>query len=294
MASPADPQGASAAAADPQGASAGASAAAAADSQSSSSWAPLDPDDADLDAFMVGGFSRPSREEEEWEHKKPWEQDLHSLGVLKVLDYEHIEFLEWRYLERLQDFATRKWPIIQGGPPAETLEVLKDIWMHLELDADCWMEALMLLHQGPVGRAELSKVLFKVLTEYAITSEYRNLSCNVSSLLGTSRRYLDRPPDGHKDLKFWSLQRASVSRYPEFLPSSVPHNAVVVTDDGGVPRAPPGCWQAPPPPPAPTGPPPPPPPQGTSPGPSPAAPGGAGESLEALIRTPRFMGQSGR
>lgn len=172
-----------------------------------------------------------------------------SLGILRRIGHEGFEYLEWQYKKQLQDLATRLWPLVQGGTGEEALELWKDIWCLLELDADSWMDLMLLTHQGPVGRSEANKILWDLLTRYAVTSEFKNLSRKASSLMSASRRAIDRPPDNHRDLDMWTWRKALDARYPEFLASTVPADPRVVTEEGGVPRPPPGCWQPPPPPP---------------------------------------------
>lgn len=181
-------------------------------------------------------------------HKLPWDLPDMSLGVLKKNNHPHFEALEWLFRKRLHSLATTFWPKVQGGTSEEALELWKDIWRVLELDADSWMELMILVHQGPVGRAEGNKVLFEVLTRWACTRDYKNLSRKVSSMLGASRRAIDRPPDNHRDLEGWSWRKALVSRYPEFLAEAVPSDPRICTGPGGAPRAPPGCFGPPPPP----------------------------------------------
>lgn len=182
-------------------------------------------------------------------HVLPWNLPDMSLGVLKKANHPDFEALEWLFRKRLWDLATTYWPKVQGGTDEEALEVWKDIWKVLELDADSWMEMMLLVHQGPVGRSEANMILWEVLTKWACSREYKNLSRKVSSLIGASRKAIDRPPDNHRDIEGWSWRKALISRYPEYLAGAVPADPRVITGPGGVPRAPPGCFVPPPPPP---------------------------------------------
>ena len=186
-------------------------------------------------------------------HVLPWNLPDMSLGVLKKAKHPDFEALEWLFRKRLWDLSTNFWPKVQGGTDDEALEMWKDIWKVLELDADSWMDIMLLVHQGPVGRSEANQILWEVLTKWACSREYKNLSRKVSSMIGASRRAIDRPPDNHRDLEGWSWRKALISRYPEYLAEAVPADPRVIMGPGGVPRAPPGCFMPPPPPPEPQG-----------------------------------------
>ena len=139
------------------------------------------------------------------------------------------------------------WPFLQGGTSEEARNCIKDLWILLELDADCWLQFLLLVHQGEAGRAEASAILWEVLTRpaeehkqkqgcfgffsnkkrLACSRDFKNLSRKVYSMVGAARRAIDRPPDTHQDLKGWSYRKALHTRYPEFLASAVPLNWVL-------------------------------------------------------------------
>lgn len=125
---------------------------------------------------------------------------------------------------------------------------MRDLWLLMELDADCWLQFLLLVHQGEAGRAEASSILWEVLTRpakehkqgtycflffikkttrLACSRDFKNLSRKIYSMVGASRRAIDRPPDNHQDLRGWSYRKALETRYPEFLASAVPHNWVL-------------------------------------------------------------------
>jgi hypothetical protein len=183
-----------------------------------------------------------------WDHRLPWENEPMSLGVLR--DHPCFEALEWHFRVQLQELTTVLWPVIQGGRDQEALELWEDIWTLLELDADSWMDLMILVHQGPVGRSEANMILWKVLTELATTREYRNLSRKVSSLIGASRRVIDRPPGGHAGLSGWSYKKALHPRFPEFLSWRVPDDPQLTMEPSGAPLRPPFCFGPPPAPPA--------------------------------------------
>lgn len=183
-----------------------------------------------------------------FEKKKPWEVEDMSLGVLKNLKHPSFEALEWHFRVQLHELSTTLWGIIQGGRDEEALGVWKDVWILLELDAASWMDMMILAHQGPPGRSEANKILWEVLTKLACQRDFKNLSRKISSLVGASRRLIDRPPDGHRDLEGWTSKKALFPRYPEFSHTRVPREPRVVTGPRGVPLAPPQCFGAPPPP----------------------------------------------
>ena len=116
----------------------------------------------------------------------------------------------------IRNILTTLWPIVQAGTDSEALNVWQDIWDLLELDADSWMDLMLLAHQGPVGRNEANKLLWTLLTIYGTNGEHRNLSRKVSSLINGIRKTIDRPPSSHPDVKVppglrgssrWHIQR---------------------------------------------------------------------------------------
>lgn len=173
---------------------------------------------------------------------------LMSLGHIKNLGDSRFEYLEWTFRKQLRDLSTVYWPMMQGGDDEEALSLWKDLWVLLELDADSWLELMLLVSQGPPGRSEANQILFELMTRWASMGEYKNLSRKVSTMIKAARRAIDRPPDDHSDLRFWTVQRAMVARYPEFLPEKVPTNGLIQTAESGAPLRPPQCWVPPPPP----------------------------------------------
>ena len=51
---------------------------------------------------------------------------------------------------------------------------MQDLWILLELDGDSWLQFLLLVHQGEVGRCEASKILWEILTKPAKETTKRN------------------------------------------------------------------------------------------------------------------------
>ena len=111
-------------------------------------------------------------------------------------------------------------------------------------------------HQGICGRSEANEIIWDLLTDSALSKQYRDLSNQCSYKVGQARRYLDRPPA--TDLSWsqpdpWRWSRYEGPRNMNCSPTAVPINYKLVTGPGGTPLVPPALWQSVP---LPAGPPP--------------------------------------
>ena len=88
-----------------------------------------------------------------------------------------------------------------------------EILQVLEIDKKAQLDLLILAQSGPVGRAHANKTLWDLMSNWALNPTYQDLSNKVTNDVGWSRRNMDRPPRGHKDLQWWTW-----TRYREPLP----------------------------------------------------------------------------
>ena len=61
---------------------------------------------------------------------------------------------------------------------------------------------MLLAQSGLVGRTYANKILWSLLSNWALDPTYEDLSHKVSSEVGWARRNFDRPPRGNRDLKW--------------------------------------------------------------------------------------------
>ena len=166
-----------------------------------------------------------------------------SLGMLKEIGHPSYPYLEWKFRCEILEYTTNLWPVIQGCSDIEALELWKDIASLLELDDMTWRHLMVLVHQGCAGRAAANKILWDLLTIYAL-GEHVELNHKTMQLIGQFRRILDRPPEWHDDKRHWTYERAiePTENLKNFAAEMVPDGARVTTGRCGIPLAPPHCW----------------------------------------------------
>ena len=123
---------------------------------------------------------------------------------------------------------------------------LNQIWQVLEIDSKGVADWYLLAQQSENGRTQANKILWELLSWYALEPDYRNLSALLSHLVGTSRRNHDRPPRKHDDFdtwywaKYWEPREGTAQYGPRRAP--VPWTTAVEVGPRGEPLAPPECW----------------------------------------------------
>ena len=104
---------------------------------------------------------------------------------------------------------------------------------------------MLLAQSGEVGRAWANRLMFKMLSEWALDDTYKDLSNKVSSEVMWSRMEFDRPPGGHQHLIWWRWHRLETlgPKVKHWGPRSGPQGRFDVhTGPGGTPLPPPQCW----------------------------------------------------
>ena len=176
-------------------------------------------------------------------NEAPRQVKLRTIGILKKYEHPDFTFYEYRYLVWVRDVLTIEWPFIQGGCDNKALDCWMTIFWVLELDRKAQLDLMLLAHQGEVGRCEANEVLWQLLSIWALKPNYEDLSNKCTSMVYEARRHIDRPPKNHFDSWGWSWARYCVPRHPQWSPTAVPRDVRVKTGPGGVPLAPPTCWQ---------------------------------------------------
>ena len=168
-----------------------------------------------------------------------------TLGILKQRNDPFFEYFEYGFMSWLYTVLTRQWGLVQSGFDHRANSVWHDIMLHLELDRKACVDLMLLAQLGIAGRAAANEVLWEMLTMWALTPEYLDLSHKVTPLVYRHRSWIERPPFDHRDLGTWKWERCAVPRNPHFDPRAVPPPPYVhVTGPSGEILAPPQCFEA--------------------------------------------------
>ena len=176
---------------------------------------------------------------------KPPEKTLTTLGWLKYLDDTSFEHFEWHYLKFLKECLTTKWHTIQFGVGDEALNLWYLIFKVLELDPKAQLDVMLLAQSGHIGRGHANKVMWHLMSIWALDDTYEDLSHKVSNAVGWARREFDRPPAGHKDLEWWSWKAYDepLKKMVPWCPKNTPKGGWdLKTGPDGEPFPPPWCW----------------------------------------------------
>ena len=133
------------------------------------------------------------------------------------------------------------------GVDKKAMQLWWEVFQVLELDKKSQLDLLMLAQGGPVGRSYANKILWDIMSNWALQRTYRDLSNKVTNEVNWARRNMDRPPRGYKDLEWWrwSCLKDPMPRQRIWSPLSVPPPRwTLVMGAGGEPLPPPDCWQA--------------------------------------------------
>ena len=179
------------------------------------------------------------------------DQPRRLLGVLKYSRDPHFRFFELLFLKRIHQLLTRHWHLMQAECDERATALWHEALWLLEIDTKGQTDLFLLAQCGAAGRAEANEILWNLLTNEALDSEYLDLSHLLSNRVREARRYFERPPRDHVDRGTWDWGRYWRVRNPAFSPEEVKrqhpgaplrHERLHVTSTGGVPLAPPRCW----------------------------------------------------
>ncbi len=177
--------------------------------------------------------------------------DLTTLGMLRAIGHPYFEYYEMRHLQFVNACLTRDWPSLQAGTSPEALVQWHFVFEWLELDRKAVMDMLLLCHSGLVGRSEANRVLWELLSIWALKEEYVDISRKTSTLVWEARRHFERPPQADRDCNWWEPRHYVAPRLPQWSPLAVRWDPVTLEylptypDINGDPQPPPGCWAPP-------------------------------------------------
>ena len=159
-------------------------------------------------------------------------------------------FLRWAATEGL-------YRVMSGcDPQAEDLWL--EIMMVIELDRKSAMDLLLLAQSGVIGRASANKIMWTLMTDWALDRAHPNLSRRVTMAVRSARERFDQLRSGWTSDGYqwtWDTLRTVPHDLRYWSPTSVPgpdfgYWRVMVAFDGR-PLEPPECWKRYPAPPAP-------------------------------------------
>ena len=157
-------------------------------------------------------------------------------------------YWEHFYLKFLHKNLTFFWQDLMFGVDLHAITLWWEIFQVLELDKKSQFDLLHLAQSGPVGRAYANKILWDLMSNWGLQRAYRDLSNKVSNEVNWARKNMDRPPKGHRDLRWWtwSAYREPQSRMRAWCPTtSIPARWDLCMGPGGEPMPPPHCWGTP-------------------------------------------------
>ena len=76
----------------------------------------------------------------------------------------------------LHKALTDYWVHIQGGSDYDTSKYIWEVFQLLELDRKAIRDLMLLAHCGVVGRTAFNEVMWALLSEHGLQSEYKDLS----------------------------------------------------------------------------------------------------------------------
>ena len=170
---------------------------------------------------------------------------LTTLGWLKYLEDPSFAHFEWHYLKFLEKCLTTNWHTIQFGVDAKATNLWYLIFKVLELDQKAQLDLMLLAHSGHIGRGYANKIMWDLMSKWALADTYEDLSHKVSNEVGLARRSFERPPAGHRDLQWWTWgaydepQKSMVHWCPKNPPKG---QWDLRKGPGGEPYPPPWCW----------------------------------------------------
>jgi hypothetical protein len=175
-------------------------------------------------------------------------RELTSLGLLRRTGHPLFRYYEMRYLQFVKACLTTDWPCLQGGSCPATLAKWLLIFQWMELDRKAVLDMVLLAHCGLPGRSEANRVLWELLSIWALKEEYVDISRKTSTLVWEARRHFERPPQADRDCLWWEPRHYVAPRLPQWSPLAVEWHPVTLEylptypDINGDPQPPPACW----------------------------------------------------
>ena len=178
--------------------------------------------------------------------------DYDALSLQLLIHFKHpaAEYFELWYKHCIRILLVDLWYILQGGKNDAACQVWLRACKVMELDRKAKIELFLLLQAGKVGRAQGNRVMFKMLSYYALQKPYMNLSRLLTSQIKWARQTFDRPGREMPDMRRWEWSwywDMDYRNLHEWSPESIPHdkdeyNWEPFAGPGGRPLKPPNCW----------------------------------------------------
>ena len=115
----------------------------------------------------------------------------------------------------------------------------------LELDQKSKLDLMLLAQSGHIGRGHANKIMWDLMSNWALDDMYEDLSNKVSNQVGLARKQFDRPPAWHPDAQWWTWKAYDepTKLMGPWCPKRRPRGEWDVrTGPNGEPYQPPWCW----------------------------------------------------
>ena len=119
------------------------------------------------------------------------------------------------------------------------------IFRVLELDQKAQLDIMLLAQSGHIGRGHANKIMWDLMSNWALDDMYEDLSNKVSNQVGLARKRFDRPPAWHPDAQWWTWNAYDepTKLMGPWCPKRRPRGEWDVrTGPNGEPYQPPWCW----------------------------------------------------
>ena len=171
-----------------------------------------------------------------WGSRKPT-----SLGIIMMGNSGWKWTLRRVYLQVLYNFCTMHWWIMQGGSGPRAHKLWYNCFRVLELDNKAACDWWLMLSAGLPGRTCANKLLWEILTIYAVQDPvFWDISSWVSARVNLLRMCFDKP--NQENLEYWNWSWLETTCYQNFSPTAVPTYFEFRKGQDGTPLEPPFCW----------------------------------------------------
>ena len=135
--------------------------------------------------------------------------------------------------------------MIQFDVDREAMDLWYLIFRVLELDRKAQLDLMLLAQSGHIGRGHANKIMWDLMSKWALDVTYEDLSHKVTNAVGWARKEFDRPPRGHKDAAKWTWKAYDVptKEMAAWCPTKAPADGWDLRmGANGEPYPPPWCW----------------------------------------------------
>ena len=177
-----------------------------------------------------------------------WERRMSTLEVIRLKDPAAYETLLARKRALCKKALAVDWYLLQGDLTDEGSVLYYKVLRILDLDEFSMRGFYLLLQSGLVGRAAANKLLWDVLSMWALDDPQEDLSNLVTHEVNVGRRVFDIPIQSLMESSGWSWDRMRNSDKdreafrPEVVPSRGEHWERRMDLGNNVPLPPPACF----------------------------------------------------